>query len=70
MIVLELCDRQAEETIRDLLRAVVLLDRASIDSEDPLHRHACLCQSKRLADLARDLEDRWAGRGSRELARR
>jgi len=70
MIVFEMGHDQAEELIRDLGRAIVLLDRASVDSGDPLHRHACLQQSHRLWAFAKDLEDVAMGRARREARTR
>lgn len=70
MIVFEMSPEQAEELIRDLGRAIVLLDHTSVDSDDPLRRHACLMQSHRLWCFARDLEDLAFGRARRERVRR
>jgi hypothetical protein len=61
VITLELTHAQAEIVIRDLGRAIVLLDRAAKRSEDPLEKALCLEQTNRLQDLAEDLDSACRG---------
>lgn len=56
MITLTLSPAQAEIVIRDLHRAIVLLDRAALRTEDPLEKRACVEQTNALQDLAEDLD--------------
>lgn len=68
MIVLELSETEAETVIRDLGRAIVLLDVSCKQSDDPVHQRACVGQTVAL----RDLWERFDGamRGERAAVRR
>jgi hypothetical protein len=56
-ITLELTPAQAEEWIRDLGRAIVLLDVAMKKTDDPLQKHAYVVQTLRLRDMCEALDD-------------
>ena len=56
MITLTLTPAQAEDVIRDLGRAIVLLDRAGKRAADPLEKRACVEQTNALQDLVEDLD--------------
>lgn len=58
MIVFEMGHDQADALIRDIARSIALLHVAHGESACPYHRRACLHHSRRLADFARELEER------------